>query len=238
VARAKRTDRAEARRRYRAELATRDVDESEAAEADEPAAMPPTRAGRAQPSTRRAAPARPAEPARAGFFDGFRSALQPANFRADVAAAPSLLRTSPLLWIPFVLVIVSGVIALVPSLAGYQIPAFLVQTFVFPPPLIAPFLAGLLAPRAGWLFGLLTGLVAAVMFALLAATTPGTSPAGGPTITPDVRVQYILYGLVTSPTFGAAIGAFAGFYRRFLRSTSARRPAPDRSRRQAARSRR
>jgi len=237
VARAKRTDRAEARRRHRAELAARDVDAAEPG-TDEPA--PTTRSGTGRPPTpaRRAAPARPTETARPGFLDGFRSALQPANIRADLAAAPSVLRTTPLLWIPFLLVIVSGVVALVPSLAVYQIPAFLVQTFVFPPPLIAPFLAGLLAPRAGWLFGLLTGLLAAVMFALLAATTPGTSPAGGPTITPDVRVQYILYGLVTSPTFGAAIGAFAGFYRRFLRSTSARRPAPDRSRRQAARSRR
>jgi hypothetical protein len=214
VARAKRTDRADARRRYRAELAAGSADEVDSADAE---AGTDTHAPRTARRGRSNLPAQPAQTTRAGFLDGFRSALQPANIRDDIAAAPTILRANKLLWIPFVLVIGSGIIALVPTLGTYQIPAFLVQTFIFPPPLIAPFLAGLLAPRAGWLFGLLSGLAAAVMFALFAATTPGASPAGSPSITPDVRVQYILYGLVTSPTFGAAIGAFAGFYRRFDR---------------------
>jgi hypothetical protein len=236
VARAKRTDRADARRRYRAELAAGsadDVDSPDDAEARTDTARGARTARRGRSDT-----PRPVQATRPGFLDGFRSALQPANIRDDIATAPAILRANKLLWIPFALVIGSGIIALVPTLGTYQIPAFLVQTFIFPPPLIAPFLAGLLAPRAGWLFGLLTGLAAAVMFALFAATTPGVSPAGSPSITPDVRVQYILYGLVTSPTFGAAIGAFAGFYRRFLRSTGPRRATNDRARRSTGRSKR
>lgn len=236
MARAKRTDRADARRRYRAELAARSSDEREPAE-DGDAAPDATRATRSARRGRPDASTR-TETTRPGFLDGFRSALQPANIRDDIAVAPTILRANKLLWIPFLLVVGSGIVALVPTLGAYQIPAFMVQTFIFPPPLIAPFLAGLLAPRAGWLFGLLAGLVAAVMFALFAATTPGVSPAGSPSITPDVRLQYILYGLVTSPTFGAAIGAFAGFYRRFLRSTSPRRATNDRSRRPTGRAKR
>lgn len=237
MARAKRTDRADARRRYRAELAAGSADEDDSA--DEAAAGSDTARGPRTGRRRRAdAPARPAQTARPGFLDGFRSAIQPANIRDDIAGAPTILRANKLLWIPFALVIGSGIIALVPTLGTYQIPAFMVQTFIFPPPLIAPFLAGLLAPRAGWLFGLLTGLTAALMFALFAGTTPGASPAGSPSITPDVRVQYILYGIATSPTFGAAIGAFAGFYRRFLRSTGPRRTTNDRGRRSTGRAKR
>jgi hypothetical protein len=235
VARAKRTDRAEARRRYRAELGTRDATDVESTDGEEPGAVDARRRqpSRAAPTVSRAASGPPRQP---GLLGGLRSALQPANVREDIAAVPKLLRTNWLLWIPFALVFGAGVVALIPSLGAYQIPAFLVQTFVFPPPLIGPFLAGLLAPRAGWLFGLLTGLVGGVMFALFAATSPGTSAAGGPAITPDVRLGYIAYGLVTSPTFGAAIGAFAGFYRRFLRTTTPRR-APT-SRRPTNRTRR
>jgi hypothetical protein len=234
VARAKRTDRADARRRYRAATVPANPD-SETGDAE------PASGGR---EGRRAA--RGAQPARSNqgpagrpsIVDSFRSALRPANIREDVAAAPAILRSSPLLWIPFGLVIVSGVVALIPGLGSYQIPIFLVQTFVFPPPLIGPFIAGLLAPRAGWLFGLLTGLVGAVMFALFAATTPGSNVAGAPPVAADVRTQYILYGLVTSPTFGALIGAFAGFYRRFLRSSSPQRANQNRSRRSNTRTRR
>jgi hypothetical protein len=232
VARAKRTDRADARRRYRSEQAALGTAETDTTD-------DPTSGRRPERTQKRAAePSRSGSTGRPSIVEGFRSSLKPANIREDIAAAPGILRTTPLLWIPIVLVVVSGVIALIPGLGTYQIPVFLVQTFVFPPPLIAPFLAGLLAPRAGWLFGLVTGLVGAVMFALFAITAPGSGVPGAPPVSADLRVQYVAYGLVTSPTFGALIGAFAGFYRRFLRSTSPQRPSSNRNRRQSTRSRR
>ncbi|HEU4571520.1 MAG TPA: hypothetical protein VFR93_02450 [Candidatus Limnocylindrales bacterium] len=235
--RAKRTDRAEARRRYRAEQAALASAETEDGLVDEDgsAAAPGRTAATKRAATPRGGSASTTSTGRQGILDGIRASLRPANIREDVRTAPAVLRATPLLWIPFAVVVVSAVLALIPGLIDYQIPSFLVQTFLFPPPLIAPFIAGLLAPRAGWLFGLLTGLLSGILFALFVVTTPG-SAAAATTITPEVRLQYVGYALVTSPTFGLLVGAFASFYRRFLRSTASQRANQNRSRRSASRS--
>jgi hypothetical protein len=234
VARAKRTERADARRRYRAEQAARaDLDDESAEVESADAPEPKARAAR-RPAARRTS-STPGQ--RPGILDALRSSVQPANIRDDVRAAPDVLRRTPLLWIPFGLVIVSGILAFIPGLAAYTIPAFLIQTFLIPPPLIGPFIAGLVAPRGGWLFGLLMGILGGIVFSLFVATTPGSS-VGAATITPDIRLGYIGYSLVTSPTFGVLVGAFAAFYRRFLRSTTPARPTASKGRRSNARPRR
>lgn len=222
MARAKRTDRAEARRRYRTEVAARgDAADDESASA----------AGDARPAPRGAG-ATSAEATRPGFLDGLRASMRLPNLRADLEAAPGVLRAQPLLWIPIAIVVVTGVICLVPGTIEYNIPQFLATTFLFPPPLIAPFLAGLIAPRASWLFGLITALISAVMFSILISVVSLPTP----TLTPQVRGEYILYALLTT-LFGALVGGFAGFYRRFLRTTSPARQG-NRSRRSTARPRR
>lgn len=225
MARAKRTGRAEARRRYRAEVVAREADAAETTETTPRAESTRRPADRGSVGTT-------APSARPGFLDGLRTAMQPANVRADVVSAPSVLRSNRLLWVPFLIVAVSGAVALVPGALDYNIPQLLATTFVFPPPLIAPFVAGLLAPRAAWFFGFLAALLGAVFFAIVVATTP----VPGATFTPEVRLQYIGYAFVSS-IFGALVGAFAGFYRRFLRTTGPARQS-DRARRATARPRR
>jgi hypothetical protein len=90
VARAKRTDRAEARRRYRAQLAAEGRDEEvDPAEDGEPAGASPVPN---RPPQRRAAAPPPATPQRPGIGYAFRAAFRPANFREDLAALPGLLR--------------------------------------------------------------------------------------------------------------------------------------------------
>jgi hypothetical protein len=88
------------------------------------------------------------------------------------------------------------------------------NVFCFPPPLAISFVAGILAPRASYLAGGLVGLAAGIAFAIYAATVPSTAAVA---ITPEIRQQYILYSLTISPLTGMAVGAFAAFYRRFLR---------------------
>lgn len=217
MARAKNTDRAEARRRHRAAMAA-----AEAAEAGdttgEDGAPVPTVSAAAVPRDARAsgtAKSTTATPQqRPGIVQAFRIAFQPADVRADLRTAPTVLRTTPVLWIAPVLVLVGGVFLLVPALRDSQIGSLAAQLLVVPPPLIPAFLAGMLAPRSSWLFGLLVGALAGIVFAIYVVSAPSTGVAP---VTDDLRAQALLYAVLVSPLFGLATGAFAGFYRRFLR---------------------
>jgi hypothetical protein len=118
LARAKRTARAEARRRYRAEhplgadgLAEED-DAEDGGEADELDDAPVR--GRRAPATRASAP-RPSgapaggRPVRMGAMRAFREAYQPADVRADLRALPELIRSRAVL-LPALLVVISAVV--------------------------------------------------------------------------------------------------------------------------------
>jgi len=83
VARAKKTDRAEARRRYRAETAPADVGATD--EGDAPAST--------ARATRAATPAYATPAGRVGIGTAFRTAFHPVNIREDLAALPWLLRS-------------------------------------------------------------------------------------------------------------------------------------------------
>jgi hypothetical protein len=50
-------------------------------------------------------------------------------------------------------------------------------------------------------------------------------------MTSDQKVAIILNAIVTSVPFGLLVGAFAGFYRRFLAMSTPPRPAPAKSKR-------
>lgn len=222
MARAKNIDRAEARRRHRAAVTAADAagDDGASAASISAAAMPRD----ARASTKPVGPAAPTQ--RPGIVQAFRIAAGPADIRGDINAAPAVLRSTRTLWIPPALVLAGGVILLVPALRDNSIGVVAAQVLVVPPPLIPAFLAGMLAPRGSWLFGLLTGLLAGLVFAIYVLTAPAT---GSVPVTDELRTQALLYAVVVSPLFGVATGAFAGFYRRFLRITSpqqARKPAP------------
>ena len=217
MARAKNTDRAEARRRYRAATAA----EVESDAMSVPAAAMP-RDARAS-----GAPKAGAEPApRPGIVEAFRRAAHPADVRGDIRALPRILRTEPRVWLAPGLVVLGGVILVVPQFGESSIGRLITGLLIFPQPLIPYFLGGMLVSRGAWLVGLLTGMLAGIISTVYILTVSTTAATG---ITEADRAQALLYVIVVSPLFGLATGAFAGFYRRFLRAT-----APAQQQRKAA----
>ena len=197
MARAKNTSRAEARKRsrdaHRADMA--DLAEDEQLDDDVESAVEDQ-------------PRRP-------------SAFQLPNFREDLRALPGVFRTTKLVWVPFLLVLIGFVLAL----TIYGIPeqfqpwiALYLQFFFVPQGLFAYFIAGFVAPRASYLVGGLLGLMSGALYgiALVATMPPGTDPVG--------RAQVESVAL-SSPFTGALLGAFAGgfasWYRGFLRGMQA-----------------
>lgn len=214
LARAKNTDRAEARRRYRAtqlsaELPNDDADEIGAEE-------------------------EPQQPARRGF--------QLPDFRADLAAVPGLFRRKRLLWIPLLLVISGFAATFIRRPDGTLDPTVEVYTtFVLGPSALAPsFLAGFLAQRASYLVGGLVGLVNGILTLVLLAmlTSEADREAarlgetlGVPALQPDASIWLVAYAVI----FGGLIGAFASWYRRFLQTGTSRRRAAQEARARAQR---
>lgn len=217
MARAKRTDRAEARRRFRQnqleDMAEPNVLSSEGTAAVAIASKPAS-------SRRAATPASGPEP-RPGLTSSFRRAAAPADVRADLRALPSLVPTRGVL-IPAVLILASLIVSFAVGASGGLVPAIMFQAFLAPPPMAASFLAGILTNRAAWLLGLVAGVEAGVAFAIVMVFAPDAVILGlfraNATIPPGFREQYAVQALLISPLMGLATGAFAGFYRRFLRS--------------------
>ena len=184
MARAKRTDRAEARRRFRAQLAAEGgSEELDPIEDGEPAG--PVRAPTRTPPPRAAATP-PPPPARPGIGYAFRAAFRPANFREDLAALPRLLRHKSI-WLPALISV--GTMGVLLVTGGRDVVSALIyQYFIVTPPIGAIFLSGFLAPRASYLTGAIVGLVGAICLAVLVAAsstgvlgggTPGASPSPG-----------------------------------------------------------
>jgi hypothetical protein len=192
LAREKNTSRAEARRRSRVQLRSEMVADDEAAD----------------DSLDESTPA--AEPERKSLF-------KMPNIREDVRALPGIFRARPLIWLPFALVVVGFVLALVlyGLPADLQSIALLYLQFVFTPQsLLMYFLAGFLAPRASYLVGAILGAINGGLFVVAFALTSG--PTDTPLPASDFAlgvVQYVLMGTL----LGAVAGGFAAWYRDFLR---------------------
>ena len=246
MARAKSTDRAEARRRHRAIVAAAAVTAAAAQPADDedgedvPAtvAAPAASASASKAaaprsatssSTAKSASARTGSKAapdqaaaRPSITTAFRGAIRPVDLRSDIAYLPELVLHTRAIWIPSLAIIGAGLITMVAP--ANQITQLVAQVFVAPPSLAGPFLAGLLAPRATYLAGGIVGIVAALVLIVVIGLLPASLFPG-----PIDRQSIILYALVVSPIFGLAVGGFAGYYRRFLFLSS-----PNRQRRQAS----
>lgn len=220
LARAKRTDRTAARRRYRADQAAA---ESIAGTGEPETPGTPARDGSAS------APARTAS-GRPSMTGAFREAFRPLDLRGDLLALPQLVRHWSM-WVPAALSIIATVL-FVTSTAQLTDPAARpddmlasvgilgYQLFVAPPPVAAAFLAGFGAPRASWLTGLIVGLVAAFGFAAVVL-----SPFGSLTYTEPTA--WIAQGFIFAPVGGAMFASAAAWYRRFLNLAN-----PNRGRRQ------
>lgn len=236
MARAKRTGRAEARRRNR-EMARIGAAGDEAG-LDDPAGG----------SAGGSAAGRPARPARPGIRAAFRESFRPLDLRGDIALLPRLIVHRSVL-VPVALTIGSAWLFIVigpkvlaqPSdgAATASLPieqiivTFLVQYFVSTPPVGAVFLAGFLAPRAGWLTGLIAGVVAAAVITVM-ITSGRLGDLEPADVTGLVTTAFLL-----SPSAGVVFGGAAAWYRRFLQLTNPNRgrPAPTKASRSNARRR-
>lgn len=218
MARAKRTARADARRRYRATM-VEDVDQA-SDEAEAEAERAPR--GRPAPAAKRAAE----PPRRPSIVDAFRTSFRPLDLRGDLRALPRLLMTKAFL-IPLDL---SGLAFVLVLLQPSALTVFFYQYFSYQFPVAAVFATGFFAQRAGWLLGALIA-VASVLFQL-----PQFSIGAGE----------LLAGLLVQAVYGAFFGAAAAWYRRFLNranpnlarqgaASTSRRPDGKIPRKQAAR---
>ena len=233
MARAKRTDRAEARRRHRAAFAET-LPESSLEDAGEEAAPATGRPTGPRPTT---APAEAPPPVRPGIAKAFRQAFRPVDMRGDLRALPRSLRH----WSFLVAVLLSGLsVALVPLLGASTIALTLFGYFSGAAPIGSAFLAGFFAPRASYLAGGLAGL-ASVGFMALAFSIGSfggllpTQTVDGAPLTPEVAKALVLnqalfYGVPSAALFAS----MAAWYRRFLNLANPnrrRRPPPATGRR-------
>lgn len=229
MARAKQTNRAEARKRYRQAMQPTDTGLEPEGEVGEPAAAtarPGAKLPAPKPSTANA-------PQRGGFTAAFRAAYHPAHPREDLRYLPGLLTHWSFL--VSVLLIVGSVIAYL-ALPNYTGTAFLLQLVVWPGQALAPqVIAGLFARRASYMLGFILGLLQGVAFVLLVTSVVSVTNA----IPPAQLGTFVLQSLLAGPVIGALYAAAAAWYRRFLRESSPRRqmqqgrpgakPAPKRS---------
>jgi hypothetical protein len=216
VARAKRTDRAEARRRYRAEMAdVEGADES----VDAVAASSSTDA---KPRQRSGSPQFSSPSGRIGMGAAFRQSIHPVNLREDLRSLPWLAIHTKALWLPSLITIVSAIAFAITQGEDF-ITRFGFAYFVQTPAIGSVFLAGFLAPRASWLLGAIVGLIAAIAYsAVIASVALGTEQTG-------LARDAMLSSIFLSPVMGALFAAAAAWYRRFLQLSN-----PNRGRRAEA----
>jgi hypothetical protein len=218
VARAKKTDRAEARRRYRAEMAT-----AGGGDVDDATPAPSATTSSSRPA-QKSSPTFSSPPGRMGIRDALRESVHPVDIRGDLMALPWLVTHTKAVWLPILLSVGSGVaFALIPS----AITVYLFQFFVLAPAIGSIFLAGFLAPRASWLIGILVGLAAGVVLAALlysgamnnSLTTLGSTALYDPAEYPAIIGQ----SLIMAIPLGALFAAAAAWYRRFLQLSNPNR---------------
>jgi len=228
VARAKRTDRAEARRQYRAYLQAQQ--ETAAAESDDSG-------GAADVASTRPARSRDQKPqaiiqpgGRTGIFASARAAYRTPHYLDDIRNVRSLVFHSNAVWPVLVVCLAGGAFGVfrISSGAASNDPVLtsVFQFLFYPVPLVPPMIAGFLAPRSTWLAGLIAGFISTMtlvgVFAMTTVTVPGYA---GKFTTSDLLVITVQL-LSTSLAFGLMLAALAGWYKRFLSLTSAPRNRP------------
>ena len=198
MARAKKTERADARRRYRAQTS---AESGEAAAGGSGSATP---AGQGSQ-----------EPAPTGFA-GILSSIKRPNVGADLRAIPSVLRARPWILAPFAGVIVGAVLATTTTPDSGSLEATAVALLLAQPTLLY-FLVGYLAPRGSYIFGAVLGLAASGLYVLIVLNRVGATS----TETGDLASGALSYVMIQVIS-GALFAGFASWYRDFLRTAGTR----------------
>ncbi len=212
MARAKQTDRAEARRRYRQSAEPAD----DASELDFGERKSDIGAGKA--SAKPASAPGPA-PARPGFATAFRSAYHPPHIREDLRHLPMLLRSRAFLAAVAMILVGAVAVYLFPNYTGT---AFAFELLIWPGSALAPQLvAGFFAPRASYILGFLVGIIQGIVFIIFLTQFSGRL---GTTLPPEEVTNLFTVSFLTGPVTGGLFAAAAAWYRRFLALSSPRRP--------------
>ena len=206
MARAKRTDRADARRRYR-QYQSADLED---AEGSEPSEAPPVTPRGPRPA--------PGAPARPSLTTAFRAAYHRANIREDVAALPGLLRTRSFLGAVALIAVGTAGVALAPQ---NPISQLLYQSLLYPPAMAPIFIVGFFAPRASYLLGLIVSLIDVALFAVVVYVVLPATATTTP-VDPAAQAQAVYSAISVGPLSGIFFAAAAAWYRRFLNLTNAR----------------
>jgi hypothetical protein len=218
VARAKRTDRAEARRQYRAYLAAQ-AEAQATAEPEDDEEPARDRAAAARPPRREISAPKPGE--RLGMVAAAKGAFRQPHYFDDLRNIGPLVFRSRAIW-PVAAVCVIAALVAYPrigpktAIADDPILAVTFQFILYPIPLLPPMIAGFLAPRSTWLAGALAAAVSTLtLVALLVASAyklEGTSSQVTGANVLGVTVNWLSLAL----PFGALMGAASGWYKRFL----------------------
>jgi ABC-type multidrug transport system fused ATPase/permease subunit len=210
LARAKNTQRSQARRQHRAELRANTLSDDAYLDDDDSATVEPE----TQVTSRR--------PLSGG---GLGSMFHRPDIRGDLRAMPGLLRTQKRLWIPFV-ALLAGFAIDAAFFWGYLSAdansiAILAFTLILSPQaLFVPFIAGFLAPRGAYLLGALVGLFDAILITILFA---GPVQADrGANLLATSGLGDIVAIFVVAILFATFAAAFASWYRGFLRTSQER----------------
>jgi hypothetical protein len=207
VARAKRTDRAEARRKYRAYLQAQEEAEAASGEGAESPAAAPAGSGARTSSTA----ARPSyQPGvRLGFMASARAAARTPTYFDDIRNMRSLIFRTNAVWPVLVVCALAGLYSATriasKNYAGDPVLPFVFQFLFYPVPLLPPMLAGFLAPRSTWLAGAIAAFIATVtLVAVLGVTavtlTDASNSIAGATPSPSAQASVAATAPVASPT--------------------------------------
>jgi hypothetical protein len=225
VARAKRTDRSEARRKYRAYLQAQEEAALADVESPDSAAVTKSASG-VEAKTKRVEGSQGVAPgARLGIFAAARAAYRTPHYRDDIRDIRSLVLHTKAVW-PVLLMCIAGGLYIVTRISrdGTTSDPFVtvIAEFLFVPvPLIPPMMAGFFAPKASWLAGLLAAFIATtaflvvIAFTTLKVTDTGTiaisSPSpSGPVVTASASpVSSVGATLTTAPGGSPAASAVA-----------------------------
>jgi hypothetical protein len=221
-------DRAEARRRNR--LAAKARAEQEALGITPEA-----------PTAATASDATPATTGGLGFRAALRSSAGRAPIREDLAYLPKLMRTRAFV-LPLVLVVVTTVVALQPGILTSNIAQVVIQQIVSPPAFILVFMGAFLTRRGTWLIGGIFGIItyatsAIIGFSADLSQVPELAKLSYTSIADNIGDPIAMFNdIYGAIALGILVGAFAGWYLRFLRAMSPNQPTErDRRRMEAER---
>jgi hypothetical protein len=199
VARAKRTDRAEARRKYRAYLQAQEETGTEGAGEETPtdsAAAPSAKPARG-PERKPQPTIQPGQ--RLGLFAAAKAAYRQPHYLDDLRNIRTLVFRTNAIWPVVIVCAIAGAY----TVAGIDKSG---RTNDPPVPLLPPMLAGFLAPRSTWLAGMLASLIATLtLVGVIALTALRLTSAGGiPTASPSIQPSAIVSASAAVPASAGA----------------------------------